>query len=88
MIKGVNKKIIEINDTDNIYFEKAILYIRPKMSDIPQNHLIKEANFYLEKNMSDGQQHDSSLIKIKKILFILSFICIVLAILVPAILLL
>lgn len=88
MIKGVNKKIIEINDTDNIYFEKAILYIRPKMSDIPQNHLIKEANFYLEKNIPDGQHLDSSLNKVKKILFVLAFICIILAILVPAILLL
>ena len=28
MLRGVNKKIIEISDTDNRYFEKAILYVR------------------------------------------------------------
>ena len=50
MIKGVNKKIIEINDTRNIYFEKAILYVRPEMQDTPSDHLIKEASYYLEEN--------------------------------------
>lgn len=88
MIKGVNKKIIEINETENIYFEKAILYIRPKMSDIPQSHLIKEANFYLERNIPEGQQKDASLLKIKKILFVAVFISIVIALLALAIFLL
>ncbi|MBE6852398.1 MAG: hypothetical protein E7505_02830 [Ruminococcus sp.] len=50
MIKGVNKKIIEINDTKNIYFEKAILYVRPEMLDTPPGHLMKEASYYLEEN--------------------------------------
>ncbi len=79
MIKGVNKKIIEINETENIYFEKAILYIRPKMSDIPQSHLIKEANFYLERNIPDGSRGDASLIKAKKILLISALTCTILA---------
>jgi len=53
MIKGVSKKIIEINSTDNIYFERAVLYIRPEMSDIPEGYLSREADLFLsEKNMS------------------------------------
>ena len=28
MLRDVNKKIIEINDTENRYFEKAVLYVR------------------------------------------------------------
>lgn len=47
MIKGVNRKIIEINNTDSIYFEKAVLYIRPQMSDVPNSCLSHEAALYL-----------------------------------------
>lgn len=32
MIKGVNKKIIEINNPDSIYFEKAVFYLKPNVS--------------------------------------------------------
>lgn len=52
MIKGVSKKIIEINSTDNVYFERAVLYIRPEMSDIPEGYLSREADIFLsEKNI-------------------------------------
>lgn len=36
MIKGVNKKIIEINNTDSLYFEKAVFYLRPNVSVLPE----------------------------------------------------
>lgn len=32
MIKGVNKKIIEINNPDSLYFEKAVFYLRPNVN--------------------------------------------------------
>ena len=32
MVKAVNKLLLEINNTENEYFEKAIFYIRPEMS--------------------------------------------------------
>ncbi|HHX57699.1 MAG TPA: hypothetical protein GX710_06750 [Clostridiales bacterium] len=48
MIKGVNKKIVEINNPKSLYFEKAILYIRPSMSDIPAKLLSQEAQNYLK----------------------------------------
>lgn len=32
MIKGVNRRIVEITGMDNDYFEKAVLYIRPDKS--------------------------------------------------------
>ena len=32
MVKAVNKLVLEINNTENEYFEKAIFYIRPEMS--------------------------------------------------------
>lgn len=32
MVKGVNKTVIEINDTGNELFEKIILYVSPRYS--------------------------------------------------------
>ena len=47
MIKGVNKAIIEINETGNKYFEKAILYIRSEMSDESEKKLEYQAKEYV-----------------------------------------
>ena len=33
MIKGVNKRIIEIKNTDSPYFERAVFYLRPHVLD-------------------------------------------------------
>lgn len=35
MIKGVNKRIVEINSPDSIYFEKAIFYLKPNVRELP-----------------------------------------------------
>ena len=42
MLKGVNKRIVEINKTDSIYFEKAVLYLRPNVSVLPESVSAKE----------------------------------------------
>lgn len=49
MIKGVNKRIVEINNPQNEYFEKAILYIRPSKQSVPQKELNIEAMDYLNR---------------------------------------
>lgn len=35
MIKGVNKQIIEVNNPDSIYFERAVFYLRPGVKKLP-----------------------------------------------------
>lgn len=47
MIKGVNKHIVEINNPQNDYFEKAILYVRSEKLAIPPKELSNEALNYL-----------------------------------------
>lgn len=47
MIKGVNKKIIEINHTDSIYFEKAVFYLRPEVRELPTEVSRAEAEKYI-----------------------------------------
>lgn len=47
MIKGVNKNVIEIKDTGNAYFEKAVLYINPDYSCRDAHILRAQADKYL-----------------------------------------
>ena len=44
MVKGVNKSIIEINNPDSIYFEKAVLYVRPNVTVFPEAVRRKETD--------------------------------------------
>lgn len=43
MIRGVNKQIIEINDTGSKYFEKALLFVSSSYSSQSTNKLQNEA---------------------------------------------
>lgn len=42
MVKGVNRQIIEVNNTDSIYFEKAVFYLRPGVRRLPEDISGKE----------------------------------------------
>ncbi len=43
MIKGINHKIIEVTDTESIYYEKAFLLVRPEYEEVEEAVLRKEA---------------------------------------------
>lgn len=47
MVKGVNKNIIEINNTGNKYFERVILFISSDYSFVSTQKLEAEADNYL-----------------------------------------
>lgn len=36
MVKGVQKKIIEVNRPDSLYFERAVFYLKPGVTKLPQ----------------------------------------------------
>ena len=48
MIKGVNKKVIEINHPDSVYFERAVLYLRPDIAEVPMHEAQAETESYLQ----------------------------------------
>ncbi len=50
MIKGVNRQIIEINNTGNLYYEKALLIVKPEFASAQQQLLEREA-MKLMRNM-------------------------------------
>ncbi len=33
MLKGVNKTVIEVSQPDSLYFERAVLYLRPEVTE-------------------------------------------------------
>ena len=48
MIKGVNKRVVEIICTNNEYFEKAVLYVKSDKSDVSSAKLENEARIFME----------------------------------------
>ena len=64
MIRGVNKQVIEVNDTGNEYFEKAILYVRPQFTSAGSNTLRSEAGRMLSQwspPMHSAQRRDAAI---------------------------
>lgn len=49
MLRGVNKSIIEILETENQYFEKVILFVRPNHLEKDKVFLDKKAKEYVNE---------------------------------------
>ena len=49
MLKGINHSIIEVNDTGNEYYERAILIIKPEYSSVERSILEYEARQLLKE---------------------------------------
>ncbi|MDQ5983141.1 MAG: hypothetical protein RUMPE_00139 [Eubacteriales bacterium SKADARSKE-1] len=64
MIRGVNKHVIDIGETGNPYYERAILFLRPEYADIQREILEREAKKFLQ-----GIGTTSSLKKYNKVLY-------------------
>ena len=47
MVRGINKRIIEINDTQNPYFERAVLYLKDNQADSSKKALETQAQSFL-----------------------------------------
>lgn len=48
MIKGVNKQVLEINETQNSFFEKAIFFVKPEYSGMGEGRLKESAEKEIE----------------------------------------
>lgn len=60
MLKGINRYVIEVTKTDNIYYERAILIVRPEFAEEERRVLEKEARKMLK------EMNAPSIIKRKK----------------------
>lgn len=48
MIKGVNKQVLEIAETKNGFFEKAIFFVKPEYSGMSEGRLRESAEKEIE----------------------------------------
>ncbi len=48
MIKGVNKQVLEISETQNGFFEKAIFFVKPEYSGMGEGRLKESARKEIE----------------------------------------
>ncbi len=55
MIKGINRQMIEIVDTGNPYFERALLVVQPGISRTDSEQLHREAQHLLQQTGSCSQ---------------------------------
>lgn len=54
MIKGINRQIIEVTDTQNEYFERALLVVRPGCSELETDCLREQAHQLLRTSGGYG----------------------------------
>ncbi|MBO5320535.1 MAG: hypothetical protein J6B01_12125 [Ruminococcus sp.] len=50
MIKGVSRQIIEVNNAESLYFDKAVFYLKPGVRILPQEVSSREIDRYLTRN--------------------------------------
>ncbi len=62
MIKGVNKKVIEINRPDSAYFERAVLYLKPDIKEVPLQAAQMETLDYFPANQKQKKSPPAWLI--------------------------
>lgn len=43
MIKGVNRQVLEVTNTENPYFERIIFFVKPEYGEVDRAKLKKEA---------------------------------------------
>ncbi len=48
MLKGVNKQVLEIAETGNGFFEKAIFFVKPEYSGMSEGRLRESARKQIE----------------------------------------
>ena len=49
MIKGVNRRIIEVCETESKYFERALLFVNPVYHETQEDKLRREADKILSR---------------------------------------
>jgi hypothetical protein len=64
MIKGVNKRVIELNGIDSDFFDKALLYVKSERSITPEDRLDLEARAFLRTIAPKRKQSDLARIMI------------------------
>lgn len=73
MIKGVQHQIIEIRQTDDPYFERALLFVRAELAEEDEAQLREEGTRFLDHTGSfTGLRHGRAMCWFKRTALLLS----------------
>lgn len=73
MLKGVNHQIIEIRQTDDPYFERALLFVRADYAEKPTEELWQRGERLLQNGADfTGLRHNRALCWFKRCALLLS----------------
>ncbi len=50
MLKGINRQVIEISETDCEYFERVLFFVKPECVNVSEGKLRERANVIAGKN--------------------------------------
>lgn len=71
MTKGVNRQILEVQNTENEYFERVIFFVKPEYSNLEEGKLNFEATMYAK---GSGKPPKIKRKKVEKIMAIVRLI--------------
>ncbi len=71
MIKGINHQVIEVSPTDNKYYDRAFLLVKPEYSSAQRDMLEREAKKMLSKysTLSSIKRNDTFIKRSLRFLF-------------------
>lgn len=49
MIKGINRQVVEVNDTGSDYFEKIMFFVKPEYASISEGKIRERAGLIASK---------------------------------------
>ena len=49
MLKGINRQVVEVTNTESPYFERIVFFVRPEKSAVPEPRLRQEAETLSKK---------------------------------------
>lgn len=62
MIKGVNRQVVEVRETDSEYFERILFFIKPECASVSEGKIRERASLIANK----GQKPPSTKVKNEK----------------------
>ena len=75
MIKGVNRQVVEVRETDSEYFERILFFVKPEYASVSEGKIRERASLIAnkgEKPPSSKITCDNRTEKIKPFLFLLA----------------
>ena len=56
MLKGVNRQVVEVSQTDNVYFEKILFFVKPEYYGLGEAKLREKANAAMLDTLKPPQE--------------------------------